>query len=187
MTGERGHHVASGRFRTVQNWIGPPGSTAASASYIPPPPQEEGACLAAWEKFLHESKLPPLVTIGLAHYQFEAIHPFLDGNGRVGRLLVTLLLIERQIGIRSQRSMKIATATSTSCTLPTSQALSDRKPISQEAGAPGSAPMFPLESKFSLFLGNARGFSSALGQGRHCGWAALVADVRCGHDRKGVA
>jgi Fic family protein len=55
------------------------------------------SCLAAWEKFLNESDLPPLVTIALAHYQFEAIHPFLDGNGRVGRLLITLFLIERKI------------------------------------------------------------------------------------------
>ena len=54
-------------------------------------------CLAAWERFLHESDLPPLITIALAHYQFEAIHPFLDGNGRVGRLLITLFLIERGI------------------------------------------------------------------------------------------
>ncbi|HEV2729216.1 MAG TPA: Fic family protein [Terriglobales bacterium] len=97
MTGVRGHHATPGRFRTVQNWIGKPGSTAATASYIPPPPGEVESCLAAWEKFLHESKLPPLVTIALAHYQFEAIHPFLDGNGRVGRLLITLFLIERQI------------------------------------------------------------------------------------------
>jgi Fic family protein len=97
MSGVRGHRATPGRFRTVQNWIGKPGSTAATASYIPPPPGEVGPCLAAWEKFLHESKLPPLVTIGLAHYQFEAIHPFLDGNGRVGRLLITLFLIERQI------------------------------------------------------------------------------------------
>ncbi|HEV2718263.1 MAG TPA: Fic family protein [Terriglobales bacterium] len=97
MTGVRGHHATPGRFRTVQNWIGKPGSTAATASYIPPPPGEVEPCLAAWEKFLHESKLPPLVTIALAHYQFEAIHPFLDGNGRVGRLLITLFLIERQI------------------------------------------------------------------------------------------
>jgi Fic family protein len=97
MTGVRGDQAAPGRFRTVQNWIGKPSSTAATASYIPPPPGEVEPSLAAWEKFLHESKLPPLVTIGLAHYQFEAIHPFLDGNGRVGRLLITLFLIERQI------------------------------------------------------------------------------------------
>ena len=97
MTGVAGHHATPGCFRTVQNWIGKPGSTAATASYIPPPPGEVEPCLAKWETFLHESKLPPLITIGLAHYQFEAIHPFLDGNGRVGRLLITLFLIERQI------------------------------------------------------------------------------------------
>jgi Fic family protein len=97
MTGVRGHNAAPGRFRTIQNWIGKPGSTIATASYIPPPPGEVEPCLAAWEEFLHESTLPPLVTIALAHYQFEAVHPFLDGNGRVGRLLITLFLIERQI------------------------------------------------------------------------------------------
>lgn len=97
MTGVRGHNAAPGDFRKIQNWIGAPGSTIANASYIPPPPGEVPPCLAAWEKFLHESKLPPLITIALGHYQFEAIHPFLDGNGRVGRLLITLFLIERQI------------------------------------------------------------------------------------------
>src|SRR6202140_4770538 len=97
MTGVQGHQAAPGRFRKIQNWIGKPGSTIATASYIPPPPGEVELCLADWEKFLHESTLPPLVTIALAHYQFEAIHPFLDGNGRVGRLLITLFLIERQI------------------------------------------------------------------------------------------
>ena len=97
MTSVAGHQAAPGRFRTIQNWIGAPGSTIATASYIPPPPGEVQPCLAEWEKFLHESDLPPLVTIALAHYQFEAIHPFLDGNGRVGRLLITLFLIERQI------------------------------------------------------------------------------------------
>src|SRR6266446_9173593 len=97
MTGVQGHQAAPGRFREIQNWIGKPGSTIATASYIPPPPGEVEPCLAAWEKFLHESTLPPLVTIALAHYQFEAVHPFLDGNGRVGRLLITLFLIERQI------------------------------------------------------------------------------------------
>ena len=97
MTGVRGQQVAPGQFRKTQNWIGKPGSTIQTASFIPPPPGEVEPCLAAWERFLHESNLPPLVTIGLAHYQFEAIHPFRDGNGRVGRLLITLFLIERKI------------------------------------------------------------------------------------------
>ncbi len=97
MTGVRGGNAAPGEFRTIQNWIGRPGSTLATATYVPPPPGEVGECLAAWERFLHESEMPPLVTIALAHYQFEAIHPFLDGNGRVGRLLITLFLIEKGI------------------------------------------------------------------------------------------
>jgi Fic family protein len=97
MEGVRGQHATPGLFRKTQNWIGRPGSTLATASFIPPPPGEVEPCLAALEKFLHTSNLPPLVTIALAHYQFEAIHPFLDGNGRVGRLLITLYLIERRI------------------------------------------------------------------------------------------
>jgi len=97
MTGVHGQQATPGRFRKIQNWIGKPGSTLATASFVPPPPDEVETCLAAWEKFLHESELPPLVTIALAHYQFEAIHPFLDGNGRVGRLLISLFLIEQQI------------------------------------------------------------------------------------------
>jgi Fic family protein len=97
MTDVRGHHAGRGEFRRIQNWIGKPGCTPETASFVPPPPNEVEPCLAAWEKFLHESDLPPLVTIALAHYQFEAIHPFLDGNGRVGRLLITLFLIERSI------------------------------------------------------------------------------------------
>ncbi len=97
MTGVRGHHARGGEFRKIQNWIGKPGCTPATASFVPPPPDDVEPCLAAWEKFLHESDLPPLITIALAHYQFETIHPFLDGNGRVGRLLITLFLIERKI------------------------------------------------------------------------------------------
>jgi Fic family protein len=97
MVGVRGNQAAPGQFRTIQNWIGRPGSTLQTASYIPPPPGEVESCLAEWERFIHESELPPLATIALAHYQFEAIHPFLDGNGRVGRLLITLFLIERKI------------------------------------------------------------------------------------------
>ena len=97
MEGVRGQHATPGVFRKAQNWIGRPGSTLATATYIPPPPGEVELCLADLEKFLHTSDLPPLMTIALAHYQFEAIHPFLDGNGRVGRLLITLFLIERKI------------------------------------------------------------------------------------------
>lgn len=97
MAGVRGDYATPGEFRRSQNWIGPPGCTLANAVYVPPPPTELMACLGAWEKFLHDRSLPPLVQIALAHYQFEAIHPFLDGNGRVGRLLITLFLVEREI------------------------------------------------------------------------------------------
>ena len=97
MTGIRGEHAAPGEFRRSQNWIGPPGATLANAVYVPPPPSELMGCLDDWEKFLHDRSLPPLAQIALIHYQFEAIHPFLDGNGRVGRLLITLFLVERGI------------------------------------------------------------------------------------------
>ena len=97
MTNVRGHHATGGEFRKIQNWIGQPGCTPETAAFVPPPPDDVEPGLAAWETFLHESDLPPLITIALAHYQFEAIHPFLDGNGRVGRLLITLFLIERRI------------------------------------------------------------------------------------------
>jgi Fic family protein len=97
MEGVRGHHATPGEFRRSQNWIGPPGCTLANASYVPPPPGELSSVLGAWESFLHDATLPPLVHAALSHYQFEAIHPFLDGNGRIGRLLITLLLAERGI------------------------------------------------------------------------------------------
>lgn len=97
LKGVKGDHVTPGEFRRSQNWIGKPGSTLANASYIPPPPNELMNCLGEFERFLHDKNLPPLVQIALIHYQFEAIHPFLDGNGRVGRLLITLFLIERSI------------------------------------------------------------------------------------------
>jgi len=97
MTGVGGGHATPGEFRRTQNWIGRAGETLAQAKYVPPPPDVLGGYLSAWEKFLHERMLPPLVHVALAHYQFEAIHPFLDGNGRVGRLLITLQLCERNI------------------------------------------------------------------------------------------
>ncbi len=97
MTGVRGDHATPGELRRSQNWIGPPGSTLAQATYVPPPHDEMLDDLGAWEKFLHDETLPPLVQTALMHYQFEAIHPFLDGNGRVGRLLITLLLMQRGV------------------------------------------------------------------------------------------
>ncbi|MDR3132225.1 MAG: Fic family protein [Rickettsiales bacterium] len=97
MQGVRGSHATPGEFRRVQNWIGVPGCTINSAKYVPPTPGELMDCLYSFEKFLHDRTLPPLIHIALCHYQFEAIHPFLDGNGRIGRLLITLLLIERKL------------------------------------------------------------------------------------------
>jgi len=97
MTGVRGQHATPGEFRRTQNWIGPPGATLAQATYVPPPPDSLLEHLSGWEKFLHDRMLPPLIHAALAHYQFEAIHPFLDGNGRVGRLLITLELCERNV------------------------------------------------------------------------------------------
>ena len=87
----RGSNKPPGEFRTTQNWIG--GSRPGNASFVPPPPQKVMECMGALEKFLHDDpvKVPLLVKAALAHVQFETIHPFLDGNGRVGRLLITLL------------------------------------------------------------------------------------------------
>ncbi len=97
MRGVRGDMATPGEFRRSQNWIGPPGCTLNDATYVPPPPSELMECLDAWERFLYDDTLPPLVHAALAHSQFEAIHPFLDGNGRVGRLLITLLLVRRGV------------------------------------------------------------------------------------------
>jgi Fic family protein len=97
MQGVRGEHATPGEFRRSQNWIGAPGCTLQNASYVPPPVDELMPCLNTWEAFLHDRSLPPLLQAAMMHSQFEAIHPFLDGNGRVGRLLITLFLVERDI------------------------------------------------------------------------------------------
>lgn len=98
LQGARGSHVTPGELRQSQNWIGPGGSTLATATFIPPPPHDVPALLGDVETFLHqEDAVPLLITIGLAHAQFETIHPFLDGNGRIGRLLITFLLCERKV------------------------------------------------------------------------------------------
>ncbi len=97
MRGVRGQHLTPGEFRRSQNWIGPAGCTLNNATFVPPPVHEMHQSLDNFEKFLHDKEsFPGLVQCAVIHYQFEAIHPFLDGNGRVGRLLVTLFLCERE-------------------------------------------------------------------------------------------
>ncbi|MDH4194448.1 MAG: Fic family protein [Nitrospirota bacterium] len=94
----RGMERNPGELRNTQNWIGPAGSTLNEATFIPPPPDAVPQALAQLESFLHQTDpMPSLIKIGLAHAQFETIHPFLDGNGRMGRLLITFLLCERKI------------------------------------------------------------------------------------------
>ena len=91
----RGSNLAPGELRQTQNWIGPSGCNLGEATFVPPPPQYVQQALGDLEVFIQEnSDLPLLIKIGLAHAQFETIHPFLDGNGRVGRLLITFLLCE---------------------------------------------------------------------------------------------
>ena len=101
LEGVRRGHVTPGEFRRSQNWIGPPGCLLNDAHFVPPPTAEMKESLDAFEKYLYVgNENPPLVRLALIHYQFEAVHPFLDGNGRIGRLLIPLLLVHW--GILSQ-------------------------------------------------------------------------------------
>jgi Fic family protein len=96
MAGVRGQHATPGEFRRSQNWIGPPGYTLNTAPYVPPPPDRLMEALSDWEHFLHvRNTMPDLIQCAIMHQQFESIHPFLDGNGRIGRLLIILFLKER--------------------------------------------------------------------------------------------
>ncbi len=95
LTGGRGNHQTPGEFRTSQNWIG--GTRPANAVYVPPPPDRLMVCLGDFENALYDESLPLLIQAGLLHVQFESIHPFLDGNGRLGRLLITLFLCQRKV------------------------------------------------------------------------------------------
>lgn len=96
LRGVRGGNLTPGELRNTQNWIGPAGCTLAEATFVPPPPHEVPQALADLERFLHaQDDIPVLMRVGLAHAQFETIHPFLDGNGRIGRLLISFLLMEK--------------------------------------------------------------------------------------------
>jgi Fic family protein len=97
LEGVRGANKQPGEFRTSQNWIGPAGAPLSRATFVPPPPSLLMECLGDLEVFLHDETLPPLIHCALVHAQFETIHPFLDGNGRVGRLLITFLLCHRGV------------------------------------------------------------------------------------------
>jgi Fic family protein len=96
--GTRGTHKTPGEFRKTQNWLGPPGANLSEATFIPPPPDALMDLLFNLEEFIHQKdEIPPLIKISLIHAQFETIHPFLDGNGRVGRLLITFYLYWEKI------------------------------------------------------------------------------------------
>lgn len=98
MSGVRGQEKSPGEYRTSQNWIGGQGSSLHNARYIPPSPSDMNEGMSDLEKYIHsEDQLDPLIRAALIHYQFETIHPFLDGNGRVGRLIITLFLMEQKI------------------------------------------------------------------------------------------
>lgn len=95
LSGVRGRDRQPGHIRTTQNWIGSPGSPIEGAAFVPPPPSEITRLLSDWERFAHtHADMPVLVQSALLHYQFETIHPFLDGNGRLGRLLIIVHLLE---------------------------------------------------------------------------------------------
>ena len=93
----RGRNKARGHFRRVQNWIGSPGSTVEQADFVPPDPSVLMAYLDNWEKYYHSDRPDPLVQLAIVHAQFEIIHPFLDGNGRIGRILIPLFLFEKHL------------------------------------------------------------------------------------------
>lgn len=97
LQGVRGQDRNPGEFRKSQNWIGAAGSTLQNARYIPPTPENMLICMGELEKFINESELDILVKTSLAHYQFETIHPFLDGNGRIGRMLIILMLMNEGV------------------------------------------------------------------------------------------
>lgn len=97
MNSVRGLDRAPGEFRRIQNWVGAPGSTIETATFVPPPPEAVIVHLDNWERYYHADQPDPLVQLAVLHGQFELIHPFLDGNGRMGRLIIPLYLYEKKL------------------------------------------------------------------------------------------
>jgi len=97
MDGVRGQGKSPGSYRRISNWIGPAGCTMENARFVPPNPDAVPAAMDAWEKYLHSTSGDQLVQLAILHVEFEAIHPFLDGNGRLGRLVVPLFLVEKKL------------------------------------------------------------------------------------------
>ncbi|HVN48787.1 MAG TPA: Fic/DOC family N-terminal domain-containing protein [Bacteroidota bacterium] len=93
----RGSNKSPGEFRKTQNWIGKPGTSVEHAEYVPPSPEVMMKCLSDWEKYYHFDRPDPVVQLAILHAQFELVHPFLDGNGRVGRMIIPLFLFEKKI------------------------------------------------------------------------------------------
>ena len=113
--GVRGQHRLPGELRSSPVWIG--GATLDDAVFVPPPPDEMVRALGDLEQFLHERDLPLLVQLAVAHYQFEVIHPFLDGNGRISRLLISLVVVLREAPpSRSSTSRPTSSSTAASTT-----------------------------------------------------------------------
>jgi Fic family protein len=97
LNGVRGQNKARGEFRKIQNWIGAPGSTIDTVTFVPPSPEILLKSISNWEKYCHFEEIDKLVQLAIIHAQFEILHPFLDGNGRLGRILVPLFLYENNL------------------------------------------------------------------------------------------
>lgn len=95
MSDVRGANKAPGEYRRIQNWIGPPGCSVETARYVPPGPHLLGDLMSGWERYIHGEALDRLVQLAIVHAEFESLHPFLDGNGRLGRMIIPLFLVEK--------------------------------------------------------------------------------------------
>ena len=155
LTDVRGQDKTPGEFRTSQNWINSPDNRPETATFVPPPVHEMWQALDDWEKYLHDEapRLPLLIRCALLHYQFETIHPFLDGNGRLGRLFIVLYLADRggcrrRCCISPATSISARATTTTGCSTSESVARSPSGSSSSWTGSP-SRPMTRLSEPSS--------------------------------------